>query len=136
MLETVNSGLHLGKAFDYTSKLILTLKQIEAIFRQKQLRNGELLEAFAMCLPKLVSASTSKSKNFMEHLFLKDKLWKQLHFSLIKCLDKQVPFPDKLRIIMDFFDVFDAAFEVLEESSIDWQSPDLDKGVSHVEFPI
>ena len=133
MLETANSGLHLGKAFDYTPKPMLTPRQIEAIFRQEQLRNGELLKAFAMCLPKLVSASTSEAKNFMEHLILKDKLWEQLHSSLIKCLDKQVPFPDKLQIIMDFFDIFDAAFDVLEESSIDWRSPDLDLLYGHLQ---
>ena len=134
MLEIVNSGLHLAEAFTYTPKPMLTPRQIEAIFGPEQLRNGELLEAFAACLPRLVSASTPESsKNFMERLILEDKLWEQLHFSLIKCLDMQVPFPDKLRIIMIFFDIFDVAFEILKESSIDWRSPDLDLLYGHLQ---
>jgi hypothetical protein len=134
MLEIVNSGLHLAEAFAYTPKPMLTPRQIEAIFGPEQLRNGELLEAFAACLPRLVNASTPESsKNFMEHLILEGRLWEQLHFNLIKCLDMQVPFPDKLRIIMIFFDIFDVAFEVLKESSIDWRSPDLDLLYGHLQ---
>ena len=127
-LDIVNSGLRLVEVFVYTPGPMLPPRQIEAIFGPEQLRNNELLEAFAAYLPKLVSASTPEvSQKFVERLILEDKLWEQLHFSLFRCLDPQGPFPDKLRIIMAFFDIFDVAFEVLKESStIDWRSPDLD----------
>jgi hypothetical protein len=127
-LDTVISGLRLAEAFTYTPKPKHPRKQIEAIFRPEQLRNTELLEAFAAHLPGYVSASTPEvSQKFMERLILEDKLWEQLHVSLFKCLYPKVPFPDKLRILMAFFDIFDVAFDVLKESTIiDWLSADLD----------
>jgi hypothetical protein len=47
--------------------------------------------------------------------------------NLLKCFDPQVPFPDKMRIVMAFFDILDAAFVVLKDSSnIDWQFSNFD----------
>ena len=70
----------------------------------------------------------------MEHLILEGKLWEQLHASLLKCFDPKVPFPDKLRILLTFFDIFDVAFDVLKESTfIDWRSTELDLLFGHVE---
>ena len=125
-LDTVISGLHLAQAFAHSPKPMLSPRQIEAIFGPDQLQDGELLEAFAAHLPEFVNASTPEAlKNFMEHLILEDKLWEQLHSSTLCCFDSRVPIPDKLRIIMAFFDIFDVAFEVLQESSIiDWRSRD------------
>jgi hypothetical protein len=127
-LEIVLRGLRLAEAFAYTPKPVLPRKQIEAIFGPEQLRNTELLEAFASYLPGYVSASTpEESQEFMERLILEDKLWEQLHVNLAKCFNPRVPFPDKLRILMAFFDIFDVAFDVLKESTIvDWRSWDLD----------
>ena len=127
-LDIVNSGLRLVEVFAYTPGPLLPPRQMEAIFGPEQLRNSELLETFAVYLPELVNASTPEaSQKFVELLILEDKLWEQLHFSLSRCLDPKGSFPDKLRIIMAFFDIFDVAFEVLKESStIDWRSPDLD----------
>ena len=126
-LKIAISGLHLAGAFAYTPKPILLPRQIEIIFGPEQLRNNELLVAFAAHLPGFVDANTSEvSKNFMEHLILEDKLWEQLTFSLSKCFDPQVPFPDKLRTLTASFDIFDVAFDVLNESSrINWQSSDV-----------
>ena len=132
-LATVISGLRLAEVFAYTPKPILPPRQIEAIFGPEQLRNSELFEAFAAHLPEFVCASTPEvSKSVMKLLILEDKLWEQLDFCLLRCLDPQVPFPDKLRIIMAFFNVFDVAFEVLELSSIDWRSRDLDLLSGHL----
>jgi hypothetical protein len=126
-LDIVINGLRLAEAFVHTQPAP-PARQIEAIFGPEQLRNSELLEAFAAHLPSLVSASTpEESKSFMERLIIEDKLWEQLHVSLLRCFDPQVLFSDKLRIIVAFYDIFDVAFEVLKESSIiDWRSPDLD----------
>jgi hypothetical protein len=70
----------------------------------------------------------------MECLILEDKLWEQLHVSLLKCFSPKVLFPDKLRILIPFFDIFDVAFDVLKESTfIDWRSTDLDLLFGHLE---
>ena len=55
-LDITVRGLRLAEAFAYTPKPMLPRKQIEAIFGPEQLRNTELLEAFAAHLPKYVSA--------------------------------------------------------------------------------
>ena len=127
-LGIVISGLRLAEAFAHTPRPVLPARQIEAIFGPEQLRNSELLEAFAAHLPSLISASTPEvSTSFMERLILEDKLWEQLHVSLLRCLDPEVSFPEQLRMIMAFYDIFDVAFEVFKGSSIiDWRSPDLD----------
>ena len=126
-LDAVISGLHLAQAFAHSPKPMLPPRQIEAIFGPDQLRDSELLGAFAAHLPEFVNASTPEAlKNFMEHLILEDKLWEQLYSSTLWCFDEWVPIPDKLRIIMAFFDIFEVAFEALQESSIiDWRSLEL-----------
>ncbi len=111
MLEMVASGLRLAEAFTYSPRPILPQRQIEAIFGPEQLRNSELFLAFATHLSGFVKASTlEESKTFMERLILEDKLWEQLETSLPRYLDSQVPFSDKLQIIMAFYDVIDVAF--------------------------
>ena len=126
-LDTVISGLRLAEAFAHTPKSTLLPRQIEAIFGPEQLRDNELLEAFAAHLPGFVNTNTPEVlKTFMEHLILEDKLWEQLHVSILSCSDPQVPIPDKFRVIVAFFNIFDMVFEVLQDSSMaDWQSLDL-----------
>ena len=126
-LDIANRGLRLAEAFAYTPRPMLPRKQIEAIFGPEQLRNTELMEAFAAHLPKYVRASTPEvSQKFMERLILEDKLWEQIHFSLLKLFDPKVPFPDKLRTTIAFFDIFDVAFNVLKKSTIiEWRSADI-----------
>ncbi len=133
-LDIVIRGLRLAEAFAHTPDPMLPRRQIEAIFGPEQLRNTELLEAFARHLPGYVSANTPEvCQKFMECLILEDKLWEQLHVSLLKCFDPKIPFPDKLRIFMAFFDIFDVAFGVLKESTIiDWRSPDLNLLFGHL----
>jgi hypothetical protein len=132
-LDIVIRGLRLAEAFAYTPKPMLPRKQIEAIFGPEQLRNTELLEAFAAHLPGYVNASTPEvSQKFMERLILEDELWEQLHFSFVKCFKPEVPFPEKLRILVAFFEIFEVAFDVLKESTVnDWLSPDLDLLFGH-----
>ena len=136
MLNTVISGLRLAEAFAYTPKPILLPRQIETIFGPEQLRNSELLEAFAAHLPGFVGASTpEEAKDFVEHLVLKNKLWEQLSDGLAKCFYPQVPITDKLRILMAFFDILDVVFDVLNESSsIDWQSSDLTRLFRYIQY--
>jgi Family of unknown function (DUF6535) len=128
-LDAVISGLHLAEVFAYPPKLVLLPRQVEATFGPEQLRDNELLEVFATRLPGLVSASTPEvSKSYMERLILEDRLWEQLRVALLKCFDPRVPFPDKSRILVAFFDIFDVAFDILkdpESTIIDWRSPDV-----------
>jgi len=126
VLNIVVSGLRLIKVLAYAPKL--PPRQIRAIFGREQLRNSELLEAFATRLPLHVARIDPElSKSFMEHLILEDKLWEQLHVTFSDCLHQQVPFQDKLRTVTAVFDVLDVTFVVLKDSSnIDWQSPVFD----------
>ena len=125
-LNIVVSGLRLVEVFAYAPMLPPT--QIEAIFGREQLRNSELLKAFATHLPLYVATSTPKTlEGFMEGLILDDKLWEQLYASLSNCSNPQVPTHDKIQIITAFFDILDVAFVILKDSSnINWQSPDFD----------
>jgi hypothetical protein len=125
-LDTAISGIHLAGVFAYAPSPKLPPRRIEAIFGKEQLRDNELLEAFAAHLPGFVAASTPEtSRSFMERLILENKLWEQLHVSLSESYDTILPFPDKLRIIMAFYDILDVAFEVLKDSSkIPWHSQD------------
>jgi len=133
-LDTVISGLYLAEVFAYLPNIKLPPRRIEAIFGKEQLRDSELLEAFAAHLPGFVESSGPEtSRSFMERLILENKLWEQLHVSLSKCFHPHVPFPDKLRIIVAFLDILDVAFEVLKDSSkTDWQSPDFDLLIGHL----
>ena len=125
-LNIAVSGLRLIEVLAYAPKL--PPRQIRPIFGPEQLRNSELLEAFATRLPLYVARSGPEtSKNFMERLILEDKLWEQLHVSLSDGLHRQVPFQDMLRTVTAVFDVLDVTFVILKDSSnIDWQSPAFD----------
>jgi len=125
-LNTVVSGLRLVDVLSYAPMLPPT--QIEAIFGREQLRNSELLKAFAAHLPLYVATSTPEMlEGFMEDLVVEDKLWEQLYFSLSNCSNPQVSTHNKIQIFTAFFDILDVAFVILNDSSnIDWQSPDFD----------
>ena len=131
-LSIVVSGLRLVEVFAYAPTLPLT--QIEAIFGREQLRNSELLKAFAAHLPLYVATSTPETLElFMERLILDDKLWEQLYVSLSNGSNPQAPIHDKIRIFTAFFDILDVAFVILKDSSkIDWQSPDFDLLVGYL----
>jgi len=129
LLDVLNiavSGLRLIEVLVCAPKL--PPRQIRSIFGREQLRNNELLEAFATHLPLYVARRGPEiSKNFMERLILEDKLWEQLQVSLSDCLHQQVPFQDMLRTVIAVFDVLDVTFVILKDSSnINWQSPVFD----------
>lgn len=129
-LDMVTSGLHLAEVFACTPNPKLLPRQVWAMFGPMQLRDNKLLEVFAARLPGLISASTPEvSKSYMERLVVEDKLWEQLHVALLKCFDQNIPFPDRLKILVAFVDIFDVAFDVLlkdsEPTVMDWRSPDL-----------
>ena len=134
-LDTVTSGLYLAEVFSYLPNPKLPPRRIEAIFGKEQLRDSELLEAFAAHLPGFINTNALEaSTSFMERLILEHKLWEQLHVSLSKCFHPQVPFPDKLRIVMSFVDILDVAFVFLKDSSkIDWQSTDFELLIGHLD---
>ena len=125
-MDTVISGIHLAGVFAYVPNPKLPPRQIEAIFGREQLRDRELLEAFAAHLPRFVAANTPEtSRSFLEHLILENKLWEQLNVSLSRSYNTKLPFPDKLRIIIAFYDILDVVFEVLKDSpKIPWHSRD------------
>lgn len=136
LLETLNTivrGLHLAEVLVHLPKPRIS-PRTEALYGREQLGNSELLEAFAAGLPGFIDASPPEvSKSFMERLIQEDKLWEQLNISLSKCLRKEVPFPDKLRVFMAFFDVFDVVFMALKDSSVvNWHSHQLTLLIGHL----
>ncbi len=73
MLNIVISGPRLAEVFIYLPQPRLVSRRIEAMFRREQLRDSELLKAFAAHLPGLVAANTPEvSKGYMERLILED----------------------------------------------------------------
>lgn len=73
MLNIVISGPRLAEVFIYLPQPRLLSRRIEAIFRREQLRDSELLKAFAAHLPGLVTENTPEvSKGYMERLILED----------------------------------------------------------------
>jgi hypothetical protein len=67
------SGPRLAEVFIYLPQPRLLSRRIKATFRREQLRDSELLNAFAAHLPGLVAADNSEvSKGYMERLILED----------------------------------------------------------------
>jgi hypothetical protein len=123
IFNNVLSGLRLVEVLKRAPNL--PPRQIQAIFGQEQLRNSELLEVFAAHLPQHIEEVRPRmSKDFMELLVLEDKLWEQLHVSLLQRFHRQDPFHETFRTVTAIFDILDVAFVNLKDSSnIDWQSP-------------
>jgi len=132
ILDVVIRGRRLCLAFsnhrEYHSRADL-------VFEKEHLRNADLLEPFARCLPDYIAGiDAHKRRKFMEDMVFKDDLWTSLQVNLWNAQRSDRPTPDKLRILEDCCTVLDVAFSSLESSTnIDWRAPEFGSLARHFE---
>jgi hypothetical protein len=109
--------------------------RVEVVFGKEYLRNDDLLETLADCLPKFISKhSPEVCRDFMEKVVRHDDLWTSLQESLWNTQKSDNPAPDKLRIFEDCCTVLMIAFSVLEDShQVDWSTPEFESLAEHFE---
>jgi Family of unknown function (DUF6535) len=98
----------------------------DVVFGKEYLRNGDLLKAFAHCLPDFIAKHSSEvCRDLMEKVIRHDELWTSLQVNLWNTQRSERPTPDKLRAFEDCCTVLDLAFSVLEDSrEVDWRAPE------------
>ena len=123
ILDTVARGRRLSVVFSGHPKYY---SRADVIFGKEYLRNSNLLEAFAHCLPGFISKNNLEvCKDFMETLVCEDGLWTSLQVNLWNAQRSDSPNPEKVRIFEDCCTVVDLAFSVLEDSrEVDWRAPE------------
>jgi hypothetical protein len=108
----------------------------DVVFGEDDLRNGDLLEAFAQSLPVFISNNSPDAcRTFMEKVIRHDNLWASLQDNLWNTHKSDSPTPDKLRVFDDCCTVLDLAFSALEDSEdVDWRGPEFGLLLQHFEL--
>ena len=132
ILDTVARGRRLSMVFSGHPKYH---SRADFVFRKGSLRNGDLLEAFAHCLPGFISKNSPEvCRDFMENVIREDDLWTSLQVNLWNTQRSDSPTPDKHRVFEDCCTVVDLAFLVLEDSrEVDWRAPEFGSVMQHWE---
>ena len=135
LLEILNSvarGRRLLRVFSGHPKYH---SRVDIVFGKEYLRNGDLLEAFAHCLPGFIAKhSPDVCRDFMAKVVNRDDLWTSLQVNLWNTQRSDGPIPDKLRVFEDCCTVLDIAFSVLEDSQeVDWRAPEFGSLSNHFE---
>ena len=94
------------------------------VFAKDHLRNPELFQEFAHCLPHFVTKHPEKSIELMEGLVRFDHLWISLQVHLSNSLQPNAFIPATMRVFNTCCTIIDAAFVALENSNVDWRTPD------------
>ena len=133
VLDIVDRGRRLGKVFLNHPE---HFGKAEVLFGKEQLRNSDLMEAVASCLPGyIVSTSKEKRRKFMESMVCDDDLWNCLQVHLWNATQLESRVHDKLRIFEACCTVIDAMFLALEDSTrVDWRSPEFGSLSQHFEL--
>jgi hypothetical protein len=107
----------------------------DVVFGKGYLRNGELLEAFAQCLPDFIANnSPDVCMHAVEKVVICDNLWTSLQVNLWNTQRSDSPVTDKLRVFEDCCTVLDSTFSVLEDSQeVDWRAPEFGSLLNHFE---
>ena len=115
ILDTVARGRRLLMVF---SSHPMYRNRADVVFGKEYLRNGDLLEAFARCLPDFILTNPNTCREFMEKVVRHDHLWTCLQENLSnpEKSDSNSHTPDKLRVFEHCCTVLDLAFSVLEDS--------------------
>jgi Family of unknown function (DUF6535) len=123
ILDIVNRGRRLLMVFSSRPKYH---SRAAVVFGKEYLRNGDLLEVFARCLPDFIANnSPNVCMDLMEKIVYRDGLWSNLQ--MILCISQRSisSTPDKLRVFECCCNVLDVAFSVLEDSrEVDWRAPE------------
>jgi hypothetical protein len=132
ILDTVARGRRLLMVFSGHLKY---RNRADVVFGKEHLRNGDLLEAFAHCLPDFIwNNSPEVCRDFMEKVIRDDDLWTSLQVNLWNIQRSDSPTPDKLRVFENCCTVLDLAFSVLEDSEeVDWRAPEFGSLSQHFE---
>jgi Family of unknown function (DUF6535) len=130
-LDTISRGRRLLMLFSSHP----TYRNMVDAFEDEDLRNGDLLEAFAHCLPVFISnSSTEVCRDFMEKVIRHDDLWDSLQANLWNAQWSDSPTPDKLRVFEDCCTVLDLAFSVLGDlQDVDWRAHEFGSLLQHFE---
>jgi hypothetical protein len=132
ILDTVARGRRLLMVFAGRPKYH---SRANVVFGKEYLRNGDLLEAFAQCLPDFIANnSPDVCMDVMEKVVNRDNLWTSLQVNLWNTQRFDSPIPDKHRIFEDCCTVLDLTFSVLEDSQeVDWRAPEFGSLSNHFE---
>ena len=132
ILDTVARGRRLLMVFSGRPKYH---SRADVVFGKEYLRNGDLLEAFAQCLPDFIANnSPDVCMGVMEKVVKHDNLWTSLQVNLWNTQRFDCPIPDKHRILEDCCTVLDLTFSVLEDSQeVDWRAPEFGSLSNHFE---
>ena len=132
ILNSVARGRRLLRVFSGHPKYH---SRVDIVFGKEYLRNSDLLEAFAHCLPEFIAKhSPDVCRDFMEKVVNHDDLWTSLQVNFWNTQRSDCPIPDKLRIFEDCCTVLDIAFSVLEDSQeVDWRAPEFGSLSNHFE---
>ena len=132
ILDSVARGRRLLRVFSGHPKYH---SRVDIVFGKDYLRNGDLLEAFAHCLPGFIANHSSEAcKDFMGKVVNHDYLWTSLQVNIWNAQRSDTPIPDKLRIFEDCCTVLDTALSVLEDSQqVDWRAPEFGSLSNHFE---
>ena len=112
--------------------------RVDLVFGKKDFRNGDLLKAFAHCLPNFIRTNhnlKAECMNFMEKVVSQDNLWTSLQANLWDTQRSDIPIPEKVRVFEDYCAVLDLALSALQDSrDVDWHSPELWSLLQHFEL--
>ena len=122
IMDTVARGRRLLMVFSCRPKYH---SRANVVFGKEYLQNGDLLEAFAHCLPHFIANHPGVCKDLMEKMVLRDNLWSNLQMILWTREKSISSASDKFRVFEYCCNVLNGAFSVLEDSQkVDWRAPE------------
>ena len=130
-LDTVARRLRFQMVFSSHPKYH---NRVDVEFGKEDLRNGDLLEAFAHCLPDFISNTPEVCGGFMAKVIRDDDLWASLQMNLRNTQTSDSPAHDKFRVFENCCNVLDVALSVLEDSrKVDWRAREFESLSQHFE---
>jgi hypothetical protein len=132
ILDIVDRGRRLLMVFSSRPKYH---SRATVVFGKEYLRNGDLLEAFAHCLPTFIAKNSSKvCMDLMEKVVCRDHLWSNLQMVLRITQRPTSTTSDKFRVFECCCNVLDISFLILEDSrKVDWRAPEFGSLWQHFE---
>jgi hypothetical protein len=123
ILDMVDRGRRLLVVFSSRPKYH---SRAVAVFGKEYLRNVDLLDAFAHCLPDFITIRPPEvSRDLMEKIVCRDDLWSNLQMTLWTTQKSNSSTSDKFRVFECCCNVLDVAFSILEDSrEVDWRAPE------------
>ena len=132
-LDTVDRGRRLLMVFSSRPKYH---SRATVVFGKEYLRNVDLLEAFAHCLPTFIAKNSPQvCMDLMEKVVCRDNLWASLQMVLWITQKSTGPASENFRIFEYCCNVLDAALSILEDSrKVDWRAPEFGSLWQHFEL--